>query len=103
MNNLCKTEKLIQPSFLRRLFKIEPKENAFIEVNNLFASKPLIEIKSAEIEAISVKYKVDLRKRFIDKLKEIYRRYLQQSISDKVITDQEVIYQNYLKKLLMLN
>lgn len=103
MNNLCKTEKLIQPSFLQRLFKIEPKENAFIEVNNLFASKPLREIKSAEIEAISVKYKVDLRKEFIGRLKEIYRQYLQQSISDKIINDQEVIYQNYLKKLLMLN
>jgi len=103
MNNFCKTEKLIQPSFLQRLFRKEPKENAFIEVNNLFASKPLKEIKSAEIEAISVKYKVDLRKRFINRLKEIYRRYLQQSISDKINTDQQVIHQNYLKKLLMLN
>ena len=103
MNNLFKTEKLIQPSFLQRLFKTEPKENAFIEVNNLFASKPLMEIKSTEIEAISVKYKVDLRKRFIGRFKELYLRYLQQSISDKIITDQEVISQNYLKKLLMLN
>jgi hypothetical protein len=103
MNNFCKTEKLIQPSFLQRLFRKEPKENAFIEVNNLFASKPLKEIKSAEIEAISVKYKVDLRKRFINRLKEIYRQYLQQSISDKINTDQQVIHQNYLKKLLMLN
>ena len=102
MNNLCKTEKLLQPSFFQRLFKIEPKENAFIEVNNLFASKPLREVKSYEIEAISVKYKVNLRKRFIGRFKELYLRYLQQSISDKIITDQEVIYQNYLKKLLML-
>ena len=103
MNNLCKTEKLIRPGFFHHLFKIEPKENAFIEVNNLFASKPLMEIKSTEIEAISVKYKVDLRKRFIGRLKELYLRYLQQSTSDKVFTDQEVIGQNYLKKLLMLN
>jgi len=103
MNNLCKIEKLIQPSFFQRLLKIEPKENAFIEVNNLFASKPLREIKSTEIEAISIKYKVNLRKRCIGRLKELYLRYLQQNISDKIFSDQEVIYQNYLKKLLMLN
>jgi len=103
MNNLCISEKFIQPGLFQRLFKIMPKENAIIEVNNLFASKPLLEIKFTEIEAISIKYKVDLRKNFIDRLKEIYHRYLQQSISDLVITDQEVINHNHLKRLLLLN
>ncbi len=103
MNNLSKTQKLIQLSFSQRLFKIKLKENAIIEVNNLLASKPLLEIKSEEIKAISIKYKVDLRQRFLDRLKEIYLQYLHHSISDKIITDQEVFYLNYLKDLLRLN
>lgn len=103
MKNLCETEELIQPGFFQRLFNILPKENAFIEVNNLFASKPFEEIKSTEIEAISAKYKVDLHEKFAGRLKEIYQRHLEQSISDMILPDQEITHNNYLKKLLMLN
>jgi hypothetical protein len=103
MKNLFQTEKLIPISFSQRLLKKGPKENAFIEINNLFASKPLLDIKSAEIEAITARYKIDLRTEFIDRLKEFYLRYLQQNVSDKVITDQELVCQEYLKNLLQIN
>lgn len=103
MTNILKTQKLNKAGFFQRLFGIEPKENALIEVNNLLSSRPMSDIKPAEIEAISNKYKIDLHKRFSDRFKEIYREYLQQNYSDHVITDQEVIDQNYLKELLKLN
>ncbi len=102
MGNLYKIEKLLQPNFFQRLLKKEPQENAFIEVNNLFATKPLKEIKFEEIEAISSKYKVDLRKKFIVALKELYIQYLRQCLSDNILTDQELYDLNQLKNLLIL-
>ena len=103
MKNLCETKDRVKPNFWQNILKIVPKENAFIEINNLFAAKPIKEIKPKEIEEISIKYNVNLRKRFLEKFKELYRQFLFLNISDHILTDQEVIIQNYLKKLLMLN
>jgi hypothetical protein len=103
MNNICKTEELIQPNFFQRLLKIEPKENAFIEINNLLAVKPLKEIELEEIEGISTKYKVDIRERFIDKLKDLYLQKLKQCLSDNLLSSQDLVFLNHLKYLLLLN
>jgi len=102
MKNLCDIKDPVKPNGWQRLFNITPKENAFVEINNLFASKPIKEIKPMEIEEISMKYNVNLRKRFREKFKELYRQFLLQNSSDHILTDQEVIIQNYLKKLLLL-
>lgn len=103
MNNLYKIEELILPSFFQRLLQIEPKENAFIEVNNLIATRPFGEIEFEEITAISAKYKVNLRKRFIDRLKELYLRCLTQCLSDNILNNKDLVDLNHLKILLMLN
>src|ERR1035437_1963971 len=103
MNNLNNIEELFQPSFFQRLLKKKPQDNAFIEINNLLLTKPLEEINAEEITAISIKYKVDLRKRFIAKLKELYLRYLTLCLSDNILSNQDVVFLNHLKDVLMLN
>jgi len=103
MNRICKTEELIRPKFFQRLLKIEPKENAFTEVNNLLATRPLEEIESQEIEAISGKYKVDLRKKFISRLKDLYLQKMKECLSDRDLSNQDIVSLDHLKKLLMLS
>lgn len=103
MHNPFSSEKPVQPKYLQRLFKIKQKENALVELINLLASKPLPEVKAIEIKAISTKYKVDIRHRFLSRLKELYTQYLLHCIADKKISDQEVANLNYLKELLFLN
>lgn len=102
MENLYAIAELKQPNFFQKLFKILPKENAIKEINNLLASKSLNEISVENIEAISVKYKIDLRKRNLDQLKEFYRRYLKQCFADNILTDNELDSLNYLKNILGL-
>jgi hypothetical protein len=103
MNNLYKIEALKESNFFQRLFKIILRKNAFIEVNNLLAQKSLKDIRFEEITAIATKYKVDLRKRFIDRFKDMYHQYLKYCLSDDIITNQEIAYLNHLKILLLLS
>jgi hypothetical protein len=103
MNTICKTQELIQANFFQRLLKKDPKENAFIEINNLFSSRPLKEIEFEEIEKISSKYKVDIRERFIVKLKDLYIQKLKQCLSDNLLSNEDLVTLNHLKRLLMLN
>lgn len=102
MNSICRPEELIQPNFFQRLLKIEPKENAFIEINNLLATKPLKEIELEEIEGISTKYKVDIRERFSDKLKDLYLKKLKECLADNLLSNQDLAFLNQLKQLFKL-
>jgi hypothetical protein len=81
-HQLIKT--LIQPSFFQRILKIEPKENALVEVNNLLVCKPTASIEETEITAISEKYKVNLRKKFLVGLKDLYRNNLLSCLADNM-------------------
>lgn len=102
MENLYTTQELQSPNFFQRLFRKEPKENAFIEVNNLLATKSLKEIQLEQIEEISARYKVNLHDKFLDRLKELYERYLKKCFADSVLTDEELEDLTLLKHLLIL-
>lgn len=102
MENIYKTFEYQKPSIFQRLFKQEPKENAFIELNNLLARKNLKEIQIEQIEEISSKYKVDIRIKFLDRLKELYERYLEKCFADNYLTDEELEDLSLLKHLLLL-
>jgi Chloroplast envelope transporter len=78
------------------------KKNAFIEINNLLATRPMREIKLDDIEEISARYRIDLREKFLDQLKELYERYLRKCFDDEVLTDNEVEELNYLRRILKL-
>jgi len=103
MTDLYKIEEYIPPNFFQRLFKKPPKDNAFIEVNNLIATRPIGEIEIKEIVLISDKYKVDLHKRFLNRLKALYLKSLIQCLSDNMLDNQDVVFLNHLKDLLMLS
>ncbi len=102
MNNLYSVKELQRPNYIQRLFSFKPKINALIEINNLLATKPLEEIAVEDIESIAAKYKLNLHRKFSDKLKEIFQTYLTNCLSDDLLSDTELNELNKLKHLLVL-
>lgn len=67
----------LQPrSFLQRLFKQQPVENAVIEVNNLLANSPIEQLSRPMVMKIGVQYHVDINKTFPLNMEEFYATYL---------------------------
>jgi uncharacterized protein YxjI len=50
---------LQKPGFFKRLLGIPEKDNAFREINNLFADKAVRDITAPEIQAILTRYKIE--------------------------------------------
>jgi hypothetical protein len=102
MNNIFTKTELKNAGFFQRLLKKEPSENALIEVNNLLASRALIEIQLSDVEAILARYKVDFHLTFLNQLKELYERYLKKCLEDEVLTENEIQELNHLREILIL-
>jgi hypothetical protein len=102
-SHLYRTVPLVKPGFLQQLLKQQPEENAVIELNNLFATKPLREITPRHIEAIQHNYKLNLLKEFRLNLEEFYAVYLNHCLADKVLSNEELEELKHLKLLLQLD
>lgn len=92
-----------EQNLLQRLFGLNPKENAIIEINNLLAAKPVLSVTVEQVQAIAENYGVNLRQEFPTQRQEIYHLYLLTCFEDKVLTDEEIRELVHLKKLLRLN
>jgi Chloroplast envelope transporter len=101
--NIYQTRQLSNYSFFQKLFKQYPQENAVIELNNLFSTKPILEILQDEIEEIENKYQLNLKREFHLNLEEFYAVYLNYCLKDKILNDQELTELNYLKSILNLD
>jgi hypothetical protein len=77
-------------SYLKKLLKLPDRDNALIEVNNLLASKPLPEISKAEVNAILSRYGLEADRRLRERLAELYKRYLQHTLEDRYLRDEEL-------------
>ena len=102
MDDLYPITALKKPNFFQRLFKLTPKENAIIEINNLLGSKSLDSIVIEDIASIAMRYNVDLHRKFNSRLVELYQRYLQRCLSDNILSEEELRALNLLKHLLAL-
>ncbi|MGD0551528.1 MAG: hypothetical protein ABSB25_02630 [Sedimentisphaerales bacterium] len=81
---------LKRPNLLQRIFRLQPKENALIEMNNLFAKADKIEDVSLEdVFEIATSYGVDLHKKFNKELRQIVTGYLSSCLKDLKIDDRE--------------
>jgi hypothetical protein len=90
-------------TFLQRVMGQRPKENAFVEINNLFAQRPVRSVSISDIEKIAESYNVNVFKKFQVSLAGLYRDYLVQCLSDKVLTNEEIKDLLHLKHALGLN
>ncbi len=101
--NLFQTRQLSNTSFFQKLFKQFPQENAVVELNNLLALKPLLNISHNDIEEIENRYKLSLSKEFKLNLEEFYAVYLNYCLADKILNDEELNELNHLKRILNLD
>lgn len=89
-------------SFFQKLLRRQPPENAVIEINNLLASKPVLDVQLTEISDILAKYKPNVRRLFANDIIELYERYLRHCLVDKAFSDTEHEELKHLKHLLSL-
>jgi hypothetical protein len=89
--------------FFERLFGKQPKENAFIEVNNLLSDKSLQAVTIEDVQNILSKYKVCLYSAEQSRLGSLYSDYLRHCLTDKMLTEDEVDELAHLKAVLHLN
>lgn len=102
MSNLWKITELKKPGFFEKLFGKLPKENIILEINNLLASKPLVDITPQEILTLSTKYNVNLIRKFRTELKNLYSQLLLSCLRDGDMDESELDQLRHLQMLLML-
>jgi len=85
------------------LFKIKPKENSIIEINNLLSEKEILDLKEEEITQISNYYKINLQKIFSNDLLKLYKEHLEYSLKTNEISEKSLNELKYLVKILKLD
>lgn len=103
MSEIFIKKELKQPGFFQRLFKIKPKENSIIEINNLLSEKGVLDIKKEEIELISNSHKVDLQKMYSEGLFDFYKKHLEYSLRNNELTENDLHESRHLEDILELN
>jgi len=94
---------LIQPTFFQKLFKIKPKVNSIIELNNLLSEKDILNLKEEDITQISNNYKINFQKTFSNDLLNFYKEHLKNSLKTNEISEKSLNELKYLEKILKLN
>ncbi len=96
-------KELKKGSFLTRLLNKKIKENAFIELWNLFSAKEIEQISYEDVASIASNYQVDFRQHFKEQVSDIYRRLVSHYLQDKMLSNSEIESLQHAKKLLHLN
>jgi DNA polymerase III epsilon subunit-like protein len=104
MENVYSIEPLEKQSFFQKLFKIQPRYNVLVEINNLLASKNLNEVKPPDVNEICLKYKANIKSpKYLAYLCGLYKTYLTECLKDKILTDSNIGELNHLRELLSLD
>lgn len=103
--NIYKEISLHDQNLIQKFFNRLPKENAFIEINNLLAlhENNIETITTDKILQIGEKYKVDFKKSVKTKLLDLFKKYLMDCLQEKKLTQSQVDTLNHLKKILFLD
>src|SRR4030042_4564515 len=90
--NIYEEKQLLKPNFFQRLFGKVPEENASIEINNLFSSHQddIEKISLDHILEISNKYKINLKKKFLEFRIDLFRRYLHKCLENEKLDESEL-------------
>ncbi|WP_313184126.1 hypothetical protein [Sphingobacterium siyangense] len=94
---------LIKKSLLQRWFKQEPDENCVIEINNLFANKPIESVRIHDMELIVSKYGTAVFKGFGLNMEEFYITYINECCKNGIISELELSNIRHLQSLLLID
>jgi len=90
-------------SAMQKLLKKQIPENLIIEINNLLAGKPILEVSALEFKAICQRYDAVTIAKSQRRFMGYYHLYLQECLEDKKLTDQEIAELARLRVLLGLS
>ncbi|HEX6693961.1 MAG TPA: hypothetical protein VF035_04570 [Longimicrobiales bacterium] len=91
-------------SLLERVLRRLPRENAWIEVNNLLATAPEVRaVRPEQVARIAERYERPLRGELCGRLERLYRDYLLYCLSDRHLTSDEMADLAHLKRILRLH
>lgn len=93
---------LKEASFMDRLLRREPRENAFVEINNLLACVPILRLDREAINSCLRKYAVPHEKAR-SRLLNIYSIILRHFLIDADLGDRELEKLHHLRHILMLD
>ncbi|MFN3562315.1 MAG: hypothetical protein ACK4XY_05560 [Chloroherpetonaceae bacterium] len=103
MTQVFKTRPLKAQTFFQKLFRKHPPENAVVEIQNLLASKPILDVRRYEISQLLEKYKnANIFRTFKSDIAALYKRYLEHCLRDKAFSEKDLEELQHLKKLLNL-
>lgn len=94
---------LVKASFFQKLFKQSPIENSVIELNNLLALHPILDISKRRVYDIEQRYDVKFEEEFKLNLEEFYAVYLNHCLEDGNLNDEDFDTLNHLRSILSLN
>lgn len=94
---------LVEASFFQKLFKQLPVENSVIELNNLLAKHPILEISRRRVNEIEKRYQIKLEDEFKLNLEEFYAVYLNSCLEDGSLRDEDFDNLNHLRVILSLD
>lgn len=104
MEHKIYTEKpLRKPGFFQKVLGYKIKENALIELNNLLATRELLQLTVEDVHQIATRYQVNFQADFDQELPDFYKIFLQSCLEDKFLSDAEFEALRHLKFLLGLN
>jgi hypothetical protein len=90
-------------TIMQRVLNRNPRENAWIEVNNLLASVDHVrEVRPEQVARIAEKYRMPLRGEFVGRLERFYRDYLIFCLADARLSSEELCDLAHLKRILRL-
>lgn len=101
MSTAFESRPLIAQSFMQRLLRQHPAENAVIELNNLLATQLIQSITSTDIAAIEQRYGLSLSQ-FMLNLEEFYAVHLNYQLANQLLTNDSLTDLAHLRTLFQL-
>lgn len=91
-------------TIMQRVLQKRPRENAWIEVNNLLASVDEVrDVRPEQVARIAERYRMPFRGEFCGRLERLYRDYLLYCLADARLSSEELSDLAHLKRILRLN
>ncbi|MCF7921055.1 MAG: hypothetical protein K9N06_14290 [Candidatus Cloacimonetes bacterium] len=101
--NVFRKKPLQDRDIWQKLWGKRISENFLIELNNLLADKPLLQIRLEEVNRLCRRYKVSNISQFSRRLAGFYHSYLQYCLEDRKLSNDEIQELSHLKGLLGLS
>lgn len=94
----------VPQSFWQRILNRQPKENAFIEINNMLAAADsVLDVDPESIHDVSRRYRTSLSGPLAGRLERLYRDYLTCCLEDRHLSESELAGLSHLAMLLRLD